>query len=203
MGPYRLIGGNFAKDVIIINSYSLNRIKIIGVKQAGTTLGGMVGNNLEGISITSFYPVSNVKDSDTVLSLVPLSDRDIIGNASYWFNETDGNIRVPAAGYKDAKGLSRMQLQNCGLDGFQFDGAADEVCEGLFPSGNFTDPLWCDRIEDDVTTYWDFAHADEYLYLTTTPDANDNTLLPTVAEQRCQRNRFFYDRPCDVGPADM
>ena len=198
-----LIGENFAKDVIIINSYSLNRIKVIEVRQAGTTRGGMVGNNLEGISITSSYTVSNVKNSDTVLSLVPFSDRDIIGNASYWFNETDGNIIVPAAGYKDAKGLSAAQLQNCGLDGFPFDGTADEVCEGLFPSGTATDPLWRDRIEDGVTTYWDFAHANEYPYLTTTPDANDNTLLPTVAEQRCQHNRFFYDLPCTIGPADM
>ena len=193
-----LIGENFAKDVIIINSYSLNRIKVIEVRQAGTTRGGMVGNNLEGISITSSYTVSNVKDSDTVLSLVPFSDRDIIGNASYWFNETDGNIIVPAAGYKDAKGLSRMQLQNCGLDGFPFDGAADEVCEGLFPSGTATDPLWRDRIEDGVTTYWDFAHANEYPYLLAT-DGEGRNLLPTVAEQRCQHNLFFDDRPCAVG----
>ncbi len=197
-----LIGENFAKDVIIINSYSLNRIKVIEVRQAGTTRGGMVGNNLEGISITSSYTVSNVKNSDTVLSLVPFSDRDIIGNASYWFNETDGNIIVPAAGYKDAKGLNRMQLQNCGLDGFRFDGAADEVCEGLFPSGNVTDPLWRDRTEDGVTTYWDFAHANEYPYLLAT-DGEGRNLLPTVAEQRCQRNRFFDDLPCDTGPADM
>ena len=188
---------------IITNSYSLNRITPINLEEGGHALGGLLGQiNERMLSITSSYTVGNVTVSDSVLSLVDSSDISISGNASYWFNEIDGNIRVPRAGYKDAKGLSRMQLQNCGLDGFPFDGAADEVCEGLFPSGTATDPLWRDRIEDGVTTYWDFAHADEYPYLLAT-DGEGRTLLPTVAEQRCQHNLFFYNLPCDVGPADM
>ena len=187
---------NGGKTSIITNSYSLNRITPINFDEGGHALGGLVGKHAITLSITSSYTVSNITHPDIAVSLVDGSGREISDNASYWFSETDGNIRVPLAGYKDAKGLSRMQLQNCGLDGFQFDGAADEVCEGLFPSGTATDPLWRDRIEDGVTTYWDFSPADEYPYLTTTPDANGNTLLPTVAEQRCQRNRFFYDRPC-------
>ena len=94
--------------------------------------------------------MSNITDPDIAVSLVDGSGREISDNASYWFNEIDGNIRVPLAGYKDAKGLSRMQLQNCGLDGFQFDGAAAEVCEGLFPSGTATDPLWRDRMRIEL-----------------------------------------------------
>ena len=187
------------RNIIIINSYSLNRM----LTEGGTrTIGGLLGNNPPGSSITSSYAVSNVKDSDDILSLVDYSDVVISGNASYWLNGTSGSLLLRTAGYKDAKGLSRMQLQNCGLDGFPFDGAADEVCEGLFPSGTATDPLWRDRIEDGVTTYWDFAHANEYPYLLAT-DGEGRNLLPTVAEQRCQHNLFFYDRPCDVGPADM
>ena len=185
---------------IITNLYSLNRITPINLEEGGHTIGGLLGRiNERMFSITSSYTVSNVTYPDTFVSLVDSSFMSIYGNASYWFNEIDRISRVPQGGYKDAKGLSRMQLQNCGLGGVMIDGTPPGVCTDLFPKGTDADPLWGNRTEDGVTTYWDFTHANEYPYLTTTPDANDNTLLPTVAEQRCQRNRFFYDRPCDVG----
>ena len=190
------------RNIIITNSYSLNRMSRVLTVGGTSTIGGLLGNNPPGSSITSSYAVGNVIDSDDILSLVDYSDAVISGNASYWLNGTSGSILLRTADYKDAKGLSGAQLQNCGLDGFRFDDAADEVCEGLFPSGTATDPLWRDRTEDGVTTYWDFAHANEYPYLLAT-DGEGRNLLPTVAEQRCQHNLFLYDLPCDVGPADM
>ena len=172
----------------VSRSYSLNKIGA----------GGLIGSNEGTLNIYSSYTVSNSSTPD-VLSLVGFSDRKIYSNASYWFNETDGSVNgVTSFSDDSSKGLSAAQLQNCGLDGFRFDGAADEVCEGLFPSGTATDPLWGNRTEDGVTTYWDFAHADEYPYLLAT-DGEDRNLLPTVAEQRCQHNLFFYDLPCTEG----
>ena len=183
-----LIGAFITLGTInIINSYSFNRIN----DSNSYDNGGLFGYKIGFANIDSSYAVSNATGTEQIAGLVGEGNGVII-KSSYWDNQT-GNQNISAVGTPTislSKGLSTEQLQNCGLDGDM------GVCVGLFPSGTDTDPLWRDRTDDDgVTTYWDFTPAGEYPYLLA-EDGEGRNLLPIVAEQRCQRNRFFYDRPC-------
>ena len=188
-----LVGGYVSLGTVsIINSYSFNRIN----DSNSNNNGGLVGEYFAIVpaNIDSSYAVSNATGTEQISGLVGRIVGAVSIKSSYWDNQTGNQdiagIGTPVTPMPLSKGLSTEQLQNCGLDGNM------GVCVGLFPSGTDADPLWHDRTDDDgVTTRWDFTPAGEYPYLLA-EDGEGRNLLPTVAEQRCQRNRFFYDRPC-------
>ena len=188
-----LVGGAVSFGTVsIINSYSFNRIN----DSNSNHIGGLVGDYLALVTdnIDSSYAVSNATGTEQISGLVGRIVGTVTIKSSYWDNQT-GSQNIAASGTTVtpmplSKGLSTAQLQNCGLGGNM------GVCVGLFPRGTDASPLWRDRTDEDgVTTSWNFAPAGEYPYLLA-EDGEGRNLLPTVAEQRCQRNRFFYDRPC-------
>ena len=193
-----LLGLNRAGYIKVFKSYSLNRIS--ETREIG---GGLLGFDLLRFSPTASYTVSYANTSADVFSLVGLkvTGRPVDSNTSYWQSEMEGGmLRGVGSSLDDpiSKGLSVVQLQNCELDGVMIDGTSAGVCAGLFPEGTDTDPLWGDQTEDGVTTGWDFTPVSEYPYLFANDDEGRD-LLPTVAEQRCQRNKFFYNLPCTEG----
>ena len=177
----------------LVNLYSFNRVNGTNSRQNG----GLYGRNIANTEIFSSYAVSNATGTEQVFGLVGDSLTGTVTiKSSYWDNQT-GNQNIDGSGTPTislSMGLRTRQLQNCGLNG------DTGICVGLFPSVDPNDAsniLWGEQPEDNngVTTYWDFDDADEYPYLLAT-DSEGRNLLPTVAEQRCQRDRFFYDRPC-------
>ncbi len=188
-----LLGVNLA-NTKVFKSYSLNRISGTG------TGGGLLGADRLRFSPTASYTVSYANTSDDVFSLVGLkvTGRPVDSNTSYWQSEMEGGMVKGVVRSLDgtaSKGLSVAQLQNCELDGVMIDGTSAGVCAGLFAEGTDADPLWGDQTEDGVTTGWDFLPVGEYPYLFANDDEGRD-LLPTVAEQRCQRNKIFYNLPC-------
>ena len=201
-----LIGGSHQGGLLGVNrvntkvfkSYSLNRIS--ETREKG---GGLLGADLHEFSPTASYTVSYANTSDDVFSLVGLkgTKRPVGSNTSYWQSEMEGGMVKGVVRSLDgtaSKGLSVVQLQNCELDGVMIDGTSAGVCAGLFAEGTDADPLWGDQTEDGVTTGWDFTPVGEYPYLFANDDEGRD-LLPTVAEQRCQRNKIFYNLPCAEG----
>ena len=193
-----LLGVNLAGYINVFKSYSFNRIS--ETRKEG---GGLLGADLHRFSPTASYTVSYADTSDDVFSLVGLKNtgRPVDSNTSYWQSEMEGGMVkgvVRSLDVTASKGLSVTQLQNCELDGVMIDGTSAGVCTGLFPEGTDADPLWGDQTENGVTTGWDFLPVGEYPYLFANDDEGRD-LLPTVAEQRCQRNKFFYNLPCAEG----
>ena len=190
-----LLGANHA-NTKVFKSYSLNRITGTG------TGGGLLGVDFLTFSPTASYTVSYANTSADVFSLVgvKVTGRPVNSNSSYWQSEMGGGILRGVISSLDnaiSKGLSAAQLQNCELDGVMIDGTPAGICAGLFPEGADADPLWGEKTENRVTTGWDFFPVDEYPYLFATDDEGRD-LLPTVVEQRCQRDQFFYNIPCIV-----
>ena len=190
-----LLGVNRAGNIKVFKSYSLNRIS--ETREEG---GGLLGFDLLTFSPTASYTVSYADTSDDVFSLVGLKllGSSVGSKTSYWQSEMEGGMvkgEVRSSDGTASKGLSVVQLQNCELDGVMIDGTSAGVCVGLFPEGTDADPRWGDQTENGVTTGWDFLPVGEYPYLFANDDEGRD-LLPTVAEQRCQRNKFFYNLPC-------
>lgn len=210
----RFVGGvvgellNSGSNPLIGNVYSFSNLNTTSTSVQAGGLGGS-DNEVSSI-IASSYAVSIPNGLATINGLWGEAVDGATARATYWDNDTSGSNQVADIDGSDnfelelgAQDLTTAQLQGCGLNGASLLANPDFSCvarsgTAIFPTddgnGNI---LWGERVINSVTNErsgWSFVEG-EYPYLYAR-DITSN-LLPSIAEQRCQRNRFFYDLPCD------
>ena len=112
--------------------------------------------------------------------------------SSYWFNNT-AIAEITAIGSGESveghTGLSNTQLQGCGLDGVIIEGASPvpTTCMGLFPSSDWGNTTDSTAGTFDIERGWVFR-ANEYPSLSAVRSTDNRQLLPSAAQQECQRD---------------
>ena len=116
--------------------------------------------------------------------------------SSYWFNNTAiAEITAIGSGESVAghTGLSNAQLQGCQLDGAAIAGVDPAPdCTDLFPAGDWGNTTDSSAGTFDIERGWVFR-ANEYPSLSAVRSSDNRQLLPSAAQQECQRN----DMPLD------
>lgn len=211
---YGSVGGYLGSSTfgtyLLNDFYSLTNIIGDSSNARPKDFGGFIGDSENPHSITSSYAVSESDGVFPIYGLVKNIVDEFSPVASYWDARISNQNLVVYEDYINdfipllgTQGLSTDQLRGCSLDGVSPLAGPTVICNSIsgtaiFPAddgaGNI---LWGNNI-DTVTgevNGWTFVD-DEYPYLFAR-DSSNNDILPTLAEQKCQRNRFFYDLPCD------
>ncbi len=158
---------------------------------------GYVNNNENNIVEASYATGGAIAEPYSTLSipnryighLVGQLERGNIITSSYWYNNPVITDIMGIGNFDDNSisghaGLSNTQLQGCELDGMAITGVmpAPTTCFRLFPSSS-----WGDDTTDGITRRWIF-NAGEYPSLSAVRSSDNKQLLPSGAEQECQRN---------------
>ena len=206
-----LVGSNTAGGKIL-SSYATGSVNGAHGYRDGSSDGGhnavvgsLVGyvsgdaNNIMNASYATGGAIAEAYSTDTVANryighlLGQLVEGAMI-TSSYWFNNpviTDimgiGNVDDDSvAGHT---GLSNAQLQGCELGGMVITDASPEptTCTGLFPSSNWGSNTDTSADTFYITRSWVF-NAGEYPSLNAVRSSDNKQLLPSAANQECQRN---------------
>ena len=197
-----LVGSNTGRGIVLssyatgnVNGDNGHRNGISGEGDVSAVVGSLVGHikgdasNIVKASYATGVPSKAPYDNGLPYHLGSLVGQLETGMIvfSYWFNNpaiTDikgiGNDRA-SGGHT---GLSNAQLQGCELDGMVISGVMPEpaTCANLFPSSN-----WGGNTADGITRRWIF-NAGEYPSLNAVRSSDNKQLLPSAANQECQRN---------------
>ena len=197
-----LVGAN--ERGAILSSYTAGRVDGgVGIVGRNGTTGGLAGSiSGEGAIINSSYAIRNVNDvimpRGSLGGVVAERGNDVTIEFTYW-DKFDGDIlavgqqRVDVTQLGDIDGtaeLSREQLQGCELDGMVIAGVDPGLdCSVFFPSSH-----WGNNTKDGVTRGWIFRSG-EYPSLRAVRSSDNKQLLPSAADQECQRT--FSSRNCE------
>ncbi len=186
----------------LLSSYATGDVRgSHGIEGRDGTAGGLAGSiSGAGAIINTSYAAGSVSDEegDIGASLGGVigernqtTGNDVTIESSYWDSDTTrlfygvgrdrDNIAVPG----DETGtppLTTAKLQGCELDGAVISGVTDPTCTDLFPSSN-----WGDSTVGDIERGWIF-NAGEYPSLSAVRSTDNRQLLPSAAQQECQRN---------------
>ena len=189
-----LVGAN--EGGAILSSYTAGGVNGgVGIVGRDGTVGGLAGSiSGEGAIINSSYAIRNVNDvtmpTGSLGGVVAERDNGVTIEFTYW-DKFDNDIlavgqeRVDVTRLGDIDGtteLNRPQLQGCELDGMVIAGVDPGLdCSVFFPSSH-----WGNNTKDGVTRGWNFRSG-EYPSLRAVRSSDDKQLLPSSAEQECQR----------------
>ena len=205
-----LVGSNTAGGKIL-SSYATGSVNgAHGFRDASSSgghnavVGSLVGyvsgdaNNIMNASYATGGAIADAYSTTTVPNryIGHLLGQLVTGamiTSSYWYNNPD--ITVMGIGNVDDgtvtghTGLSNAQLQGCGLGGVVIEGASPvpTTCTGLFPSSNWGSNTDTSADTFDITRGWVF-NAGEYPSLNAVRSSDNKQLLPSAANQECQRN---------------
>ena len=196
-----LVGAN--ERGAILSSYTAGRVDGgVGIVGRNGTTGGLAGSiSGEGAIINSSYAIRNVNDvtmpRGSLGGVVAERGNDVTIEFTYW-DKFDNDIlavgqqRVDVTQLGDIDGtaeLSREQLQGCELDGMVIAGVDPGLdCSVFFPSSH-----WGNNTKDGVTRGW-ILRSSEYPSLSAVRSSDNKQLLPSAADQDCQRT--FSSRNC-------
>ncbi len=204
-----LVGSNTAGGKIL-SSYATGSVNGAHGYRDGNSngahnavVGSLVGyvsgdaNNIMNASYATGGAIAEAYNATTIANryighLLGQLDRGAMITSSYWYSNSDitdimgiGNVDDDSvAGHA---GLSNAQLQGCELEGTAISGAAPTTCTGLFPSSNWGSNTDTSADAFDITRSWVF-NAGEYPSLNTVRSSDNKQLLPSAANQECQRN---------------
>ena len=197
-----LVGTN--EPGVILSSYATGDVKgNTGIHERDGTAGGLAGSISGGGAIISASYASGLvvdvtpAENSVLGGVVAERGSGVTIESSYWDNETTSvpprvlrgvgtprtNIYIDGETIGTAP-LTTAQLQGCELDGMVISGAtpAPTTCATLFPSSN-----WGGNTTDGIIRSWVF-NAGEYPSLNAVRSSDNKQLLPSTAEQECQRN---------------
>ena len=198
-----LVGSNTEGGRVLSTYATGNVSEEAGYRQGDTnqhnTAGGLIGyvdtNPLSTLSASyaiGEYITGNidaVAERNNLGSLVGQLGLTTAITSSYWYHNPD-IMDIKGIGNHDDNtvpghtGLSNAQLQECQLNGMP---SSDTTCANLFPAGD-----WGDDTTDGVTRGWIF-NAGEYPSLRAVRTSGSKQLLPSAAQQECQRNGMPLD----------
>ena len=196
-----LVGAN--EGGAILSSYAIGAVDTrVGIIGRNGTAGGLAGSiSGEGAIINSSYATGSVTDVEGDLGslgfLVAERGNGVTIESSYWFNNSAisddvgvGKNRADIAQSGDTTGttgLTVFQLLSCELDGMVIEGVSSApTCTDLFPSSDWGNNTDSSVVAFNITRGWIF-NAGEYPILSAVRSSDNKQLLPSAAQQNCQR----------------
>ncbi len=204
-----LVGTN--QGGALLSSYATGSVRGgYGISGREGTAGGLAG------SISGVGAIINTSYAAGLVTAMMREERDntLLGGVVAERNQTTGNGVIIEESYFDASvpgvtrpgvgkdrsntidgdstgttGFSTGRLRGCELNGLRIEGftlVSEGECAVLFPStnwGNTTDST----AGTDITRSWSF-NAGQYPSLRVVRSPDDRDLLPSAADQECQRN---------------
>ena len=163
--------------------------------------GGLIGYALNGGIVNVSYATGLITDATlaggaTFGGIIAIRRHDnVIVAESYWDHQTTGTMqavdfqRSIRSSTPDVTSLTTAQLQGCGLDGVVIEGASPvpTTCMSLFPASDWGNSTVTAAGTFDIERGWIF-NAGEYPSLSAVRSSDNKQLLPSAAEQECQRN---------------
>ena len=203
-----LVGSN-TEGGRVLSTYATGNVSgDTGYRQGGNlqynAFGGLIGyvdtNALS--TLNASYAIGEYKKANPAASID--NGRDYSGSlvgqleagamiaSSYWYNNpviTDitGIGNVDDSTVPGHTGLSNAQLQGCKLDGMVISGVTSApTCDNLFPTTNWGEDINT-TVDSTITRGWIFTKG-QYPSLSVVRSPGDKLLLPSAADQECQRN---------------
>ena len=146
-----------------------------------------------GSAIAEVYDIPNINNQKRYIgNLVGQLDTGAMLTSSYWYNNPDITDITAIGNVDDSTveghtGLNNAQLQGCELDGAIIsDVTSNPTCANLFPTDDWGNTT-ITTTDGDIEHGWIF-NAGEYPSLSAVRSPGDKPLLPSGAEQECQRN---------------